>query len=119
MQHHLISVHPEVVPSWCRQSRVPVAAPQVKVPIDDAVCWDYAVKVCLHSLQPPHLLNPRHGFRQWIDAQLSGMCGEKAMAKVVRDVNTAIHAQVQAELLAAKAQGFKFTIQGDGWKPNM
>lgn len=96
MQNHIISKHPEDVPSGFWQRRFPQTE-EANV-VDPECCRAFAINRCLKDLLPPHLISGKSGFRQWLDKYIKGLCGEENMTAVIDDVNKDIQKQVSAIL---------------------
>ncbi|CAE8595607.1 unnamed protein product, partial [Polarella glacialis] len=119
MRNHTKSAHPEQLPEGVSHSRQgQVDKPGLPKQVDATLMREWSTNIVLGALQPVRLISDAC-VRTVICKYVQGVGGKTRLQAEV-DENTAdIQVEVKEVLARAKAEGCRFVISGDTWKPKM
>ncbi|CAE8603292.1 unnamed protein product, partial [Polarella glacialis] len=118
MRNHTKSAHPEQLPEGVSHSRQgQVDKPGLPKQVDAALMREWST-IVLGALQPVRLISDAC-VRTVICKYVQGVGGKTRLQAEVDQNTTDIRVEVKEVLARAKAEGCRFVISGDTWKPKM
>jgi hypothetical protein len=119
MRNHTKSAHPEQLPEGVSHSRQgQVDKPGLPKQVDATLMREWSTNIVLGALQPVRLISDAC-VRTVICKYVQGVGGKTRLQAEVDQNTTDIQVEVKEVLARAKAEGCRFVISGDTWKPKM
>jgi hypothetical protein len=119
MRNHTKSAHPEQLPEGVSHSRQGQAEKSdLPKQVDATLMREWSTNIVLGALQPVRLISDAC-VRTVICKYVQGVGGKTRLQAEVDENTTDIKVEVKEVLARAKAEGCRFVISGDTWKPKM